>query len=89
MFEVAERYELIAKRGESSWRRAASGQESIDAMDHRTEILVKLIRERLTASRNLLAHLRGEIAADEQLIAHSKVAIAESLRLLAKPIDGD
>ena len=58
-------------------------------MDQDTEILVKLISERVMASRGLLAHVRREVAEAEQLITHSKVAIAESLRLLAKPLEGD
>ena len=54
-----------------------------------TEILVKLISERVKASRGLLAHMRHEIAEAEQLIEHSRVAIAESRRLLGKSRDGD
>ena len=58
-------------------------------MDQDTEILVKLISERVRASRGLLAHVRREVAEAEQLIEHSRVAIAESLRLLGKSRDGD
>jgi hypothetical protein len=58
-------------------------------MDQDTEILVKLISERVMASRGLLAHVRREIAEAEQLIEHSKVAIAESLTLLRMSRDGD
>jgi hypothetical protein len=58
-------------------------------MDQYTETLVKLISERVRTSRRLLANFYGEVAEAEQLIARSKVAIAESLKVLAKPLDGD
>jgi len=58
-------------------------------MDQYTEILVKLISERVMASRGLLAYVRREVAEAEQLIEQSKVAIAESLKVLAKPLDAD
>jgi hypothetical protein len=58
-------------------------------MDQDTEILLTLIRERIRASRGLLAHVRREVAEAEQLIEHSKVAIAGSLMLLRKSRDGD
>ena len=58
-------------------------------MDRDTEVLVKLISERVMASRGLLAHVRREVAEAERLIEDSKLAIAESLRLLGKSRDGD
>jgi hypothetical protein len=53
-------------------------------MDHDTEILLRLAREQVRTSRDMLAHLHGEIVEAEKLIAHSKVAVAESLSLLGK-----
>jgi hypothetical protein len=53
-------------------------------MDQDTEILLRLAREQVRTSRDMLAHLHGEIVEAEKLIAHSKVAVAESLSLLGK-----
>ena len=59
------------------------------AMDLRTETLVKRISERVRASMDLLADFHRKVAEAEQRIEDSKLAIAASLRLLAKPLEGD
>jgi hypothetical protein len=58
-------------------------------MDQGTQILVKLITERVMASGGLLADFHRKAAETEQLIEDSRVAIAVSLGLFAKPLQRD